>query len=41
MAFVQNHKIIPVEWVYYSVYNIKTTRKLLITCLFHQLTMIA
>lgn len=40
MEFVQNYKNLPVELVYYSGYNTETMRKLLITCLFHQLTII-
>lgn len=40
MEFVQSHKIVPVELVYDTGSSGQTIKKLLITCLFHQLTII-
>lgn len=40
MEFVQSHKIVPVELVYDTGSSAQTIKKLLITCLFHQLTII-
>lgn len=40
MGCVENHKIFPVELVYDTGNNVQTIKKLLIACLFHQLTII-